>query len=131
MQKIVKQHNDIRIIYQDKGKGITFSNLTFWVLPTDDIELLESMNLIIKKFEKLLQNKIFSLKDIFKKDYIIDFNVKKNFLKKGKRSFIMIDIYTISHNSKSGVNHTINLIDELSQELYIMMNNNNFTIKKR
>lgn len=131
MQKIVKQHNDIRIIYQDKGKGITFSNLTFWVLPTDDIELLESMNLIIKKFEKLLQNKIFSLKDIFKKDYIIDFNVKKKFLKKGKRSFIMIDIYTISHNSKSGVNHTINLIDELSQELYIMMNNNNFTIKKR
>lgn len=131
MQKIIKQHNDIRIIYQDKGKGITFSNLTFWVLPTDDIELLESMNLIIKKFEKLLQNKIFSLKEIFKKDYIIDFNVKKNFLKKGKRSFIMIDIYTISHSPKSGVNHTINLIDELSQELYIMMNNNNFTIKKR
>lgn len=131
MQKIVKQHNNIRIIYQDKGKGIIFSNLTFWVLPTDDIELLESMNLIIKKFEKLLQNKIFSLKDIFKKDYIIDFNVKKNFLKKGKRSFIMIDIYTISHNPKSGINYTINLIDELSQELCIMMNNNNFIIKKR
>lgn len=131
MQKIVKQHNDIRIIYQNKGKGITFSNVTFWVLPNDEIELLENMNLIIKKFEKLLQNKIFSMKEFFKKNYILDFNVKKNFLKQGKRSFIMIDIYTISHDPQNGLNHTINLIDDLVQELYLMMNNNNFIIKKR